>query len=78
MKALATQRLMEQVSSLEKNVNRMSSISFTKKEEKTHKDVYTCIVDVTVFLDGLPKVKKWANQSPGQSSLEIIVPLEGL
>ncbi|KAG0784577.1 hypothetical protein G6F17_001667 [Rhizopus arrhizus] len=54
MKALATQRLMEQVSSLEKNVN----------------------LDVTVFLDGLPKVKKWANQSPGQSSLEIIVPLE--
>jgi hypothetical protein len=85
MKALATQRLMEQVSSLEKNVNRMTLQN--KKEEKqkepTRRDVYTCVVDITAFLDGLSKVKKWANQtlnvdrrSQG-SILEVVVPLEG-
>lgn len=76
MKALATQRLMEQVSSLEKNVNHLSSRPIAKKEVDVPREVYTCVVDVTAFLDGLPKVKKWANHSAGQSSLEIIVPLE--
>ncbi|KAI9254247.1 hypothetical protein BY458DRAFT_558857 [Sporodiniella umbellata] len=75
MKAMATQRLMEQVSSLEKNVNRMSPFSL-RKEDNAPKDVYLCVVDVTVFLDGLPKVKRWASQSVGNSCLEIIVPLE--
>lgn len=82
MKALATQRLMEQVSSLEKNVNRMT---LGKKQETTlvtKRDVYTCVVDVTAFLDGLNKVKRWATQtlnvdrrSQG-SILEVVVPLE--
>lgn len=88
MKALATQRLMEQVSSLEKNVNRMTLQNKKVNEEKQQqqpkkRDVYTCVVDVTAFLDGLNKVKKWANQtlnvdrrSQG-SILEVIVPLEG-
>lgn len=82
MKALATQRLMEQVSSLEKNVNRMT---LGKKQEvtpTTKREVYTCVVDVTAFLDGLNKVKRWATQtlnvdrrSQG-SILEVVVPLE--
>lgn len=92
MKALATQRLMEQVSSLEKNVNRMtlagkrnSSNNNTSEEtsDKKKPDIYTCVVDVTAFLDSLNKVKKWATQtlnvdrrSQG-SILEVIVPLEG-
>lgn len=75
MKALATQRLMEQVSSLEKNVNRIANNNNNNKQD-TPKDVYTCVVDITAFLDALPKVKKWANQSVGQSVLEVIVPLE--
>ncbi|KAL9548782.1 hypothetical protein MBANPS3_005525 [Mucor bainieri] len=94
MKALATQRLMEQVSSLEKNVNRMalgkrtnsSSSSTTAGGDATDapvkRDVYTCVIDATAFLDGLSKVKKWAQQtlnvdrrSQG-SILEVIVPLE--
>ena len=73
MKALATQRLMEQVSSLEKNVNRIAN---NNNKQDTPKDVYTCVVDITAFLDALPKIKKWANQSVGQSVLEVIVPLE--
>ncbi|CAO3701278.1 unnamed protein product [Rhizopus stolonifer] len=76
MKALATQRLIEQVSSLEKNVTRLSLPLPSVKVDDVPKEVYLCVVDVTVFLDGLSKVKKWANQSAGQSSLEIIVPLE--
>ncbi|KAL7318939.1 hypothetical protein PS15m_002121 [Mucor circinelloides] len=91
MKALATQRLMEQVSSLEKNVNRMSLGKRTKSNSSASedtadmpikRDVYTCVIDATAFLDGLNKVKKWANQtlnvdrrSQG-SILEVIVPLE--
>lgn len=87
MKALATQRLMEQVSSLEKNVNRMTLQGKRGNMDKDTAapikcDVYTCVVDVTAFLDGLNKVKKWANQtlnvdrrSQG-SILEVIVPLE--
>lgn len=92
MKALATQRLMEQVSSLEKNVNRMALGKRTKSSSSSSNedsadppvkcDVYTCVIDATAFLDGLSKVKKWANQtlnvdrrSQG-SILEVIVPLE--
>lgn len=89
MKALATQRLMEQVSSLEKNVNRMSLGKRTKSGSSNEdvappvkRDIYTCVIDITAFLDGLNKVKKWANQtlnvdrrSQG-SILEVIVPLE--
>ncbi|KAI7848856.1 hypothetical protein BDC45DRAFT_551570 [Circinella umbellata] len=78
MKALATQRLMDQVSSLEKNVSRMNLTSApTDKIE-----VYTVVVDVTAFLDGLNKIKKWANQTlnPNNRSqdsiLEVLVPLE--
>ncbi|KAI8098403.1 uncharacterized protein B0P05DRAFT_582736 [Gilbertella persicaria] len=79
MKALATQRLMEQVSSLEKNVSRMT-IKPTVPNQK--RDVYTCVVDITAFLDGLVKVKKWASQTLNvdkrsqASILEVIVPLE--
>ncbi|OBZ90235.1 Protein SMG7 [Choanephora cucurbitarum] len=86
MKALATQRLMEQVSSLEKNVSRMSLKSAEndpkQSKEKTKRDIYTCVVDITAFLDGLHKVKKWASQTlnvdrRSQSSiLEVIVPLD--
>lgn len=82
MKALATQRLMEQVSSLEKNVNRMTLNKKPAQEEPVKRDVYTCVVDVTVFLDGLNKVKRWASQTlnvdrRSQSSiLEIIVPYD--
>jgi hypothetical protein len=83
MKALATQRLMEQVSSLEKRMTLQQQQHSTKKsEETTKRDIYRCVVDVTAFLDGLHKVKKWANQtlnvdrrSQG-SILEVIVPLE--
>lgn len=87
MKALATQRLMEQVSSLEKNVNRMTLQGKRGNVDKDASvpikcDIYTCVVDVTAFLDGLSKVKKWANQtlnvdrrSQG-SILEVVVPLE--
>ncbi|KAI8878948.1 hypothetical protein K501DRAFT_287620 [Backusella circina FSU 941] len=81
MKALATQRLMEQVSSLEKNVNRMT-LSTNKQKEVTKKEIFTCVVDVTCFLDDLHKVKKWATQTLDASSrkqgsiLEVIVPLE--
>lgn len=80
MKALATQRLMEQVSSLEKNVNRMNLSSSPPVEEKP--EVYTVVVDVTAFLDGLGKIKKWANQTLSahrrsqRSILQVIVPLE--
>ncbi|CAO3599292.1 unnamed protein product [Absidia cylindrospora] len=90
MKALATQRLMEQVSSLEKNVNKMN-VSPKTGEKSSSKlettapeqvDVYVVIVDVTAFLDGLAKVKKWANQTLNvrrrvQSSiLQVVVPLD--
>ena len=80
MKALATQRLMEQVSSLEKNVNRMTMKQPIVDDIK--KEVYTCVVDVTAFLDGLAKVKKWASQTLNvdrrsqASILEVVVPLE--
>jgi hypothetical protein len=87
MKALATQRLMEQVSSLEKNVNRMSLASKRNRVEEVSenkkRDIYTCVVDVTAFLDSLNKVKKWATQTLNAdrrsqgSILEVIVPLEG-
>ncbi|KAI8997300.1 hypothetical protein BDB01DRAFT_30109 [Pilobolus umbonatus] len=67
MKALATQRLMEEVSSLEKNVNRLSfngkNLGNRVNDEPVKKDVYTCVVDVTAFLDGLDKVKRWSNQT---------------
>jgi hypothetical protein len=86
MKALATQRLMEQVSSLEKNVNRMTLAgkrNNSSEDDNKKRDIYTCVVDVTAFLDSLNKVKKWACQtlnvdrrSQG-SILEVIVPLEG-
>lgn len=89
MKALATQRLMEQVSSLEKNVNRMSLGKRTKSGSSNEdvappvkRDIYTCVIDITAFLDGLNKVKKWANQTLNvdrrsqDSILEVIVPLE--
>ncbi|KAI9252957.1 hypothetical protein BDA99DRAFT_520507 [Phascolomyces articulosus] len=78
MKALATQRLMDQVSSLEKNVSRMN-LSSTPPNKV---EVYTVVVDVTAFLDGLNKIKKWANQTlnPNNRSqdsiLEVLVPLE--
>ncbi|KAK4515807.1 uncharacterized protein ATC70_010762 [Mucor velutinosus] len=92
MKALATQRLMEQVSSLEKNVNRMALSKRTKSNSSNNgedaadplvkRDVYTCVIDATAFLDGLSKVKRWASQtlnvnrrSQG-SILEVVVPLE--
>ncbi|ORY94615.1 hypothetical protein BCR43DRAFT_476403 [Syncephalastrum racemosum] len=80
MKALATQRLMEQVSSLEKNVNRMNLSSSPPAEEKP--EVYTVVIDVTAFLDGLGKIKKWANQTLAahrrsqRTILQVIVPLE--
>jgi DNA-binding transcriptional regulator GbsR (MarR family) len=84
MKALATQRLMEQVSSLEKNVNRMTlNSNNNKQKEKVKKDIYTCVVDVTCFLDDLHKIKKWATQTLNANSrtqdsiLEVLVPLEG-
>jgi hypothetical protein len=85
MKALATQRLMEQVSSLEKNVNRMTlnNNNKQKEKEKVKKDIYTCVVDVTCFLDDLHKIKKWATQTLNANSrtqdsiLEVLVPLEG-
>ncbi|KAI8336088.1 hypothetical protein BC941DRAFT_56123 [Chlamydoabsidia padenii] len=88
MKALATQRLMEQVSSLEKNVNKMnvSPKNGTKNPAETAKpedlDVYTVIVDLTAFLDGLSNIKKWANQTLNirrrvqTSILQVIVPLD--
>ncbi|KAI8149280.1 hypothetical protein BJV82DRAFT_587353 [Fennellomyces sp. T-0311] len=78
MKALATQRLMDQVSSLEKNVSRMNLTA--APSEKV--EVFTVVVDVTAFLDGLNKIKKWANQTlnPNNRSqdsiLEVLVPLE--
>ncbi|KAI8375931.1 uncharacterized protein BYT42DRAFT_594070 [Radiomyces spectabilis] len=81
MKALATQRLIEQVSSLEKNVNNMG-IHSLKPSKEAPPDVYTVVIDVTAFLDGLNKIKKWANQTVNpnmrhqQSILEVIVPLE--
>lgn len=80
MKALATQRLMEQVSSLEKNVNRMHMSAGLPPSGKP--EVYTVVLDVTAFLDGLSKVKKWANQTLNPNNrtqgsiLEVIVPLE--
>lgn len=83
MKALATQRLMEQVSSLEKNVNKMNLSAGRAGEANQKPTVYTVVVDVTAFLDGLHKVKKWANKalnsnSRSQSSIiEVVVPLEG-
>ncbi|KAI9487252.1 MAG: hypothetical protein EXX96DRAFT_552387 [Benjaminiella poitrasii] len=92
MKALATQRLMEQVSSLEKNVNRISlnnkrnnnQPSSENNEDGINKkrEIYTCVVDVTAFLDSLSKVKKWASQTLNvnhrsqTSILEVIVPLD--
>jgi hypothetical protein len=84
MKALATQRLMEQVSSLEKNVNKMTVSKPTKKPTAAAQpmDIYTVIVDVTAFLDGLANVKRWANQTLNirrrvqTSILQVIVPLE--
>ncbi|KAL0095928.1 hypothetical protein J3Q64DRAFT_1001243 [Phycomyces blakesleeanus] len=87
MKALATQRLIEQVSSLEKNVNRMSLSTSrdtnTPKKETPKLEVYTVVVDVTAFLDGLNKIKRWSSQTLNANSrsqrsvLEVIVPLEG-
>ncbi|KAI8984593.1 hypothetical protein BDF20DRAFT_860776 [Mycotypha africana] len=101
MKALATQRLLEQVSSLEKNVDRMKlSSGYTvtrqvhqrmedanqKEQEERRplsKQVYTCVVDATCFLDALPKVKRWAQyHSPyiteenENTIVEVIVPLD--
>ncbi|KAI9321728.1 hypothetical protein BX666DRAFT_1905040 [Dichotomocladium elegans] len=83
MKALATQRLMEQVSSLEKNVNRMNlTAALPGVQANGELNVYTVVLDVTAFLDGLGKVKKWANQTVNPNSrtqttiLEVVVPLE--
>ncbi|KAI9305637.1 hypothetical protein BJ944DRAFT_287659 [Cunninghamella echinulata] len=90
MKALATQRLMEQVSSLEKNVNKMSvstnngkhSHNKAEKVKPEEMEVYTVVVDVTAFLDGLNKVKRWANQTLNvrqrvqTSILQVIAPLD--
>ncbi|CAO3633194.1 unnamed protein product [Cunninghamella blakesleeana] len=89
MKALATQRLMEQVSSLEKNVNKMSvspknGNSLRNQVDKSPQEIeiYTVIVDVTAFLDGLNKVKKWATQTLNvrqriqTSILQVIAPLD--
>ncbi|KAI7898506.1 uncharacterized protein BX663DRAFT_461889 [Cokeromyces recurvatus] len=91
MKALATQRLIEQVSSLERNVNRISlgnkrnhpiDLENEKDEMNKKRNVYTCVIDVTSFLDGLSKVKKWANQTLNvdrrsqTSILEVVVPLD--
>lgn len=81
---------MEQVSSLEKNVNKMtvSSPKLSKKPAAAAAaadqpmDIYTVIVDVTAFLDGLANVKRWANQTLNirrriqTSLLRVIVPLE--
>ncbi|KAI9490328.1 hypothetical protein BDB00DRAFT_557706 [Zychaea mexicana] len=78
MKALATQRLIDQVSSLEKNVSRMNLAP--PPPDKV--EIYTVVVDVTAFLDGLNKIKKWANQTLNpnnraqDSVLEVLVPLE--
>lgn len=80
MKALATQRLMEQVSSLEKNVNRLNLGASREPAEKP--SICKVIVDVTAFLDSLPRLKKWSNQVLNVGSrlqpviLEVIVPLE--
>lgn len=87
MKALATQRLIEQISSLEKNVDRMT-LSGDKRGEAAaaavDRQVYTCVVDVTAFLDGLSKVKRWvtqplnADRRTQPSIMEVVVPLEVL
>ncbi|GAA5806632.1 hypothetical protein HPULCUR_012175 [Helicostylum pulchrum] len=89
MKALATQRLIEQISSLEKNVDRIT-LSGDKRGESAaaaaavDRQVYTCVVDVTAFLDGLNKVKRWvtqplnADRRTQPSIMEVVVPLEVL
>ncbi|ORX42799.1 hypothetical protein DM01DRAFT_1350199 [Hesseltinella vesiculosa] len=75
MKALAAQRLMEQVSMLEKDVDRLT---VTPQVDQ----ILTVVVDVTAFLDDLRKIKKWANlvlntqQRTQTAILQVIVPLE--
>ncbi|KAI8082742.1 uncharacterized protein BX664DRAFT_338959 [Halteromyces radiatus] len=92
MKALATQRLMEQVSSLEKNVSNMAispngggqarNKMTTEQLRPDDIDIYTVVVDATAFLDGLTKVKRWANQTLNVRSriqtsvLQVVVPLD--
>ncbi|KAI8075279.1 hypothetical protein BC940DRAFT_230276 [Gongronella butleri] len=77
MKALATQRLMDQVSALEKDVDELTLVAPVRH-------VYTVVVDVTAFLDDLPKIKKWANlvldtrQRDQSAIVQVIVPLNAI
>lgn len=88
MKALATQRLMDQVSTLENSLGKMTTAaesSSPKRPARTRQGplrVFTVVLDVTAFLDGLVCVRRWAGQGSDSATqyrgfiCEVIVPLD--
>lgn len=109
MRALATQRLKEQVTSLEQDLSQLSFVSppsspshrdlrfstapSQKRQRKESKARHgspaaqarfvTVVVDVSVLLDALALVKRWAGIGDGGVNgagvvCEVVVPLDGM
>ncbi|CAO3658685.1 unnamed protein product [Umbelopsis ramanniana] len=87
MKALAAQRLMEQVSTLETSLGKMTTASEPSKQRPSRSRqgplrFFTVVLDVTAFLDGLACVRRWAGQGSDSAThlrgfiCEVIVPLD--
>jgi hypothetical protein len=89
MKALAAQRLMDQVSTLENSLGKMTMASETSSQRPSRSRqgplrVFTVVLDVTAFLDGLVCVRRWAGQGSDSAThyrgfiCEVIVPLDSM
>ncbi|KAM3583105.1 hypothetical protein VKS41_004856 [Umbelopsis sp. WA50703] len=88
MKALAEQRLMDQVSSLENSLGKMTTNSQKRPQQRPSRarqgplHVFKVLLDVTAFLDGLSCVRRWAGQGSDSAThlrgfiCEVIVPLD--
>lgn len=87
MKALAAQRLMEQVSTLETSLGKMTTASEPSNQRPSRSRQgplrsFTVVLDVTAFLDGLTCVRRWAGQGSDSAThlrgfiCEVIVPLD--
>lgn len=88
MKALAEQRLMDQVSSLENSLGKMTTSSKKRPQQRPSRTrqgplhVFKVLLDVTAFLDGLSCVRRWAGQGSDSAThlrgfiCEVIVPLD--
>ncbi|KAJ2960931.1 hypothetical protein NQZ79_g3733 [Umbelopsis isabellina] len=88
MKALAEQRLIDQVSSLENSLGKMTTSSKKRPQQRPSRTrqgplhVFKVLLDVTAFLDGLSCVRRWAGQGSDSAThlrgfiCEVIVPLD--